>query len=107
MTIWTVPAAVIRIIDGDTVKLNLDLGWHIYLVSNVRVFGINSPELSTIEGKEAKAYLEGVLLAGSLVVFESRELDKYGRPLGSIRFGNIDVGALMIERGFAVPAFYR
>ena len=27
---WTVPATVVRVIDGDTIIVTLDLGWRVY-----------------------------------------------------------------------------
>lgn len=101
MTIWTVPAVVNRVVDGDTVNLTLDLGWHITLVSNVRLTHINSPELGEPGGAEAKAFLRDMLLPGSGVMFQSHSLDKYGRPLGAITFKEQDVATLMVTAGHA------
>lgn len=103
MTTWTVPATVLRVVDGDTVRLELDLGWHITLVANCRVIGINAPELSTLEGQAARAYAAQSLPVDAAVVFESKALDKYGRPLGHIRRGGVDFGQLMLAAGHAVP----
>jgi hypothetical protein len=30
LPVWTVPATVVRVVDGDTVIVNLDLGWRVY-----------------------------------------------------------------------------
>lgn len=100
---WTVPAAVMRVIDGDTVRLTLDLGWHTFRVENCRIARINAPELNTPEGKAAKAYAEERLPAGTAVTFVSRELDKYGRPLGDVIRNGVDFGAAMLAAGHAVP----
>jgi endonuclease YncB( thermonuclease family) len=91
-------------VDGDTVRLELDLGWHTYRVENCRIADINSPELSTDEGKAAKAYAQRLLPVDAEVTFVSKRLDNYGRPLGHIlgRAG-ADFGQAMVAAGHAVP----
>jgi micrococcal nuclease len=103
VTTWTVPATVLKVIDGDTMRLQLDLGWSIYRVERCRVAQINSPELSTDEGEAAKAYAEQLLPVGAPVTFVSKRLDNYGRPLGHILFGGRDFGQAMVAAGHAVP----
>lgn len=103
MTTWTVPATVLKITDGDTAHLLLDLGWSISLQARCRVAAINAPELSTPEGKAAKAYAETLLPLGTVVTFVSKRLDNYGRPLGHILWDGRDFGQAMIAAGHAVP----
>lgn len=56
-TVWTVPGIVTRVIDGDTVVANLDLGWSTWLIDrHIRLSGINCPEISTPEGVVARDY---------------------------------------------------
>lgn len=81
-------AVVREVIDGDTVRLDVDLGfrhWQHDMV--IRLFGVNAPEKSTPAGKLAKQWLQGYLPVGSRVVLESikDKADKYGgRWLGKI-----------------------
>jgi micrococcal nuclease len=103
---WTVPATVLRVVDGDTVELLLDLGWHIGYTARCRVIGINAPEMNTAEGVAAKAFAVDRLPVGAEVTFISRSLDKYGRPLGHIYIGADDFGYLMLTAGHAVPMTY-
>jgi endonuclease YncB( thermonuclease family) len=86
-TTWTVPATVVHVVDGDTVKLRLDLGWNIYLETNCRIDGIDTPELNTAAGKKARDWARGQLPPGAAVTYVSRQLDKYGRPLGQLLYG--------------------
>ena len=103
MTTWTVPATVARVVDADTLALVLDLGWHIALTTNARVAGIDAPELSTAEGKAARDYVRELLPAGAPVTFVSRQLDKYGRPLGSVALADgRDLATLLLQTGRAV-----
>ena len=102
MTTWTVPATILRVVDGDTIHLRLDLGWHISYEARARIIGINSPEMNTPAGMEAKAYAASLLPVGGLVRFTSHSLDKYGRPLGAITdIDGTDFGTEMVQAGHA------
>lgn len=104
MTTWTVPAQVMKVIDGDTFKLCLDLGWHITLITNVRVDGIDAPELSTAEGQSVKSFVSGLCPVGTWVTFTSNSLDKYGRPLGDIQLPDgQDLGETLLWLNYARP----
>lgn len=98
---WTVPASVLRVVDGDTMSLLLDLGWEISLRRNCRMSKMYAPELSTPEGKLAKAYAETLLLTGKEVMFVSHSLDKYGRPLGEIFIDGVSFNQAMVAAGHA------
>lgn len=101
---WRVPATVVRVVDGDTITLDLDLGWYLTLRRSCRIVGINAPERNTALGPAATAFLAELLPVGTEVIFTSTKLDKYGRPLGRIAHGVIDVSEEMIRAGWAVPA---
>lgn len=99
---WTVPAIVINVVDGDTIRLQLDLGWHVTYTARVRIAGINAPEMKTPEGIAAKQYAQSVLRSGDEVIFTSTSLDKYGRPLGHLIYGGArDFGEEMVLHGYA------
>lgn len=103
MTTWTVPATVLEVHDGDTVRCLCDLGWHISLTTPVRVAGVDAPELSTDAGKAARDFVVGLLPAGTLVTLVSHSLDKYGRVLGSVTLPDgRDLTAVLIEAGHGV-----
>ncbi|MBU0467608.1 MAG: hypothetical protein KKF78_11310 [Candidatus Omnitrophica bacterium] len=57
--LFTYAAEVIKIVDGDTLDLDIDVGFRLKLEHRVRFRGINCPEISTPEGQKAKAFLEG------------------------------------------------
>ncbi len=104
MTSWTYPAVVVRTVDGDTVRLNLDLGLHLYRTDNCRIAGINAPETSTPAGKAAAAYAAELLPPDARVTFTSERLEKYGRPLGRLVLADgRDFAAAMLGAGHAVP----
>jgi micrococcal nuclease len=84
---YTYKAEVIRVIDGDTVVLNIDLGFKIHHITPCRLAGINAPEMNAKDEKvraaavQSKEFLSGLLLEGMEVTIISKKLDKYGRPV--------------------------
>lgn len=105
MTIWVVPATVIRIVDADTIRCLLSLGWHVYREENCRISGVDAPERFTEAGIRASAWAAEQLPAGIPVTFTSRALDKYGRPLGAIGYGvpKQDYATALLAAGHARP----
>lgn len=98
---------VVHVIDGDTVEAEIDLGFDIWYRTPIRLARINAPELkgATREaGLAAGDYLEGLLAKGPLTVKTElrRERDKYGRVLGTIYAGEVDVCGDMVRAGHAV-----
>lgn len=113
MTVWTVPAQIVRVVDADTLAVVLDLGWHVSMGAKVRLAGCNAPELSTPAGREAKAFVERLLCDENgdwlPITVVSHSLDKYGRVLGTVRLdpaGNVgfDLTQALLAAGHAVPA---
>lgn len=106
------PARFVGLHDGDTLWLDIDLGFGEQLTAksfsgktqvSCRVFGINAPELSTEAGKEAKAYAETLLKPGDLVKLVSHGWDAYGgRYDGTVTLPDgTDFAARMVEGGHA------
>lgn len=112
MTEWTVPATIVRVVDGDTLDVVLDLGWKISYRAKVRLARCNAPEVSTLAGREAKQFVERVLCDENgdfrQIMVVSHSLDKYGRVLGSVAYSNgvstCDLAGVLILAGHAGPA---
>jgi len=87
-------AEVIRVVDGDTVIANVDVGFDMWKRCNIRLHGIDTPETRTRDlnekekGLDAKDRLIELLLEyDNKFVLESKGLDKYGRSLGVLWTG--------------------
>ena len=96
-------AKINRVIDGDTVNLTIDLGFRLTYTANCRLAGINAPEMKGItmaKGMAAKDYLED-LLGFAECTIDSKELDKYGRPVVVIWANGINVNIKMVTDGMA------
>jgi micrococcal nuclease len=105
--LYNYKATVVRVIDGDSVELTIDLGFTVKWKSTCRLYGINTPELNSkdlalrAKALEAKQCLIDKLPAGTVVFISSKELDKYGRPLVDIYCGELHLNQWLVDNGFA------
>jgi micrococcal nuclease len=109
---------VVKVIDGDTVDVDIDLGFGVTLRDErVRIMGIDTPESRTRDkvedlfGEAAKARLKELMKDGAkLITTENKHGEdmkgKFGRILGDFRAPNGDlVTDIMISEGHAVAYF--
>ena len=114
---------VTRVIDGDTVDVDIDLGFNEYKKDRVRLMGIDTPESRTRNLKEkalglkSKARLKELIASAPLInkkrgkkaVFLKTTKDgkgKFGRILGTILIGeDTDVCEVLINEGHARTYF--
>ena len=100
---------VVRVVDGDTIDLNIDLGFSLTKKERVRLAGIDTPESRTRDleekklGLEAKEFLERRLSDGvdSGLRVKTEKDGKYGRMLGWIYCGQMNINEEMVQRGYA------
>jgi micrococcal nuclease len=103
---------VTKIVDGDTIDVEIDLGFDISFSSRVRLAGIDTPESRTTDkmekalGLEAKAYLKKEIESAKTVVIKTEKMDsseKYGRILGWVFLdgSTVSMNEKMIEDGHA------
>lgn len=79
MTLYTYAATVVRVVDGDTARLDVSLGFRAWLRNeSFRLASCNARELDEPGGKEARDHLAELLPAGTAVVLRSVKADKYG-----------------------------
>lgn len=108
MSLYTYRCQLVRVIDGDTVEVTIDLGFHLSLQRPVRLKGINAPETkgeSKAAGEKAAAHLFALLVNRpglTIQTFLDKE-DKYGRVLGVFFDGDKNINAQMVMDGYAVP----
>jgi len=103
-------AKLLKVIDGDTVDLDIDLGFDVHLnPMRFRLAGINAPEKNAKNALEraaalaATTALEAMLKDAPLVVkTEKDSQEKYGRYLANIWVRTICVNVEMIRLGHAV-----
>ena len=112
---------VIKVVDGDTVDVDIDLGFGVTLTDErVRIMGIDTPESRTRDkvedlfGEAAKARLKVLMKdGGKLITTEDRKGEdmkgKFGRILGDFKVdynGEMKkVTEILTEEGHCVPYF--
>lgn len=101
---------IVEVIDGDTVKVDIDVGFNIWMNNLViRILGIDSPESRTHDpieksfGLLSKKRLEELLPANSTQIIKTTVDDKYGRILGDFIVDNESVSASLVRDAYAVP----
>lgn len=95
---------IIRVVDGDTVDVAVDLGFDIKLTARFRMLGINAPEKNTEAGKASAARLAELLPVGSDVVVQTikDKREKYGRYLGTFIVDKRDINKQMLDENLVV-----
>ena len=102
---------ILRVVDGDTVDVDIDLGFGIIMSNErVRIHGIDAPESRTRDlvekkfGLAAKERVLELLPEGSYQTIKTY-LDgkgKFGRILGNFLIANSTLTAILINEGHAV-----
>ena len=100
-----------RIIDGDTVDLDIDLGFWMTVSHRVRLKDINAAETRTLnleekaKGLVAKEWLEKELSREGEWIIETFKEDKYGRILGTLYLVGdpVTINERMLNEGIAQP----
>jgi hypothetical protein len=82
----TYKAFLDRVVDGDTLKVTLDLGFKIQHKEILRLAKINAPEIYTPEGKKASDALKEILEGVKFLIVKTNKTDIYGRYVADIFF---------------------
>ena len=107
---------ILRIVDGDTVDVDIDLGFGIWMhKERVRIMGIDTPESRTRDkvekkfGLASKARLKELMPVGSMQTLHTQidksgedKKGKFGRILGDFMIDTKFVTDIMINEGYAV-----
>ena len=106
---------IVKVIDGDTVDVDIDLGFGVWLKKErVRLFGIDTPESRTRDKEEkkfgllAKEYLKASLKKGTPILRTRKDkTGKFGRILGELLYidnedSYVNINEKMIEEAQAV-----
>ena len=105
-------ARITRVIDGDTVEAQVDLGFRVSLDVVLRLIGINAPEVHGPDrprGQAATRHLTELLQRltptdGRITVRTQKDLtEKYGRYLATLIAGEVNLNDRMVSDGHAVP----
>lgn len=98
---------VLKIIDGDTVDLSLDLGFYVMTIQRIRFDGLDTPELHSKDeterklAQEAKDFVTKWFEQNKDLVIKTKKDDKYGRMLGEIFCSGKSLNKTLVEMGYA------
>ena len=106
----------LKVIDGDTIDAEIDLGFDIKVKKRIRFMGINAPESRTRDleekarGLAAKDRVKQLLEGCENIQLKSHGVGKFGRCLGEIMLDKVDgsekltlvsLNELLIKEGHA------
>lgn len=104
---------VTRVIDGDTIDADIDLGFDISINKRIRLHGIDTPETRTrdkqekVRGLAAKKRLQQIVDEQSGILYlKSMDKGKYGRCVGILFEQDFDFDSVndkLLKEGHAVP----
>lgn len=108
-------ARCIRVVDGDTFDLCVDVGFHMTATCRFRLLGVNayemnsSDEVGRVLALQAKELAQITLMTGKEwpLVIRTQKADSFGRWLAEVEYS--DNGAmrsfsqLLLEKKLAVP----
>jgi len=103
---------ITKIIDGDTVDVDIDLGFDCWLrKQRIRLYGIDTPESRTRDKQEkryglaAKRFVMDFIPVGSSAILKTKEKGKYGRYLGDMKVGSKWLCKALLDNHHAVKYF--
>jgi micrococcal nuclease len=105
---------ILKVVDGDTVDVIIDLGFDVFLEKRVRMAGVNAPESRTrdleekAKGLKTKAWLIEKFNTDKQITIETsldNQYGKFGRVLGTFYIGDalLSVNLEMLTEGLARP----
>lgn len=102
-----------RVVDGDTIRGDVDLGFgFVQKNQEFRFTGINAPEIhgpSAAEGLKTKQYVSDLITGKEIVIVTKKDSkEKWGRFLAEIFYkdasGNyVSLNKELVDKGLAVP----
>ena len=105
-------ARVVRVVDGDTLDVDIEIGFNLTLRERVRLYGINAPEtrssdkIEKSKGMLAENFLVETLLdAQNYCKLDIHGSGKFGRPLADVFVDGVNINLLLIKKGHAVAYF--
>tara|TARA_A100001515_G_scaffold144015_1_gene146801 strand:- start:2304 stop:2627 length:324 start_codon:yes stop_codon:yes gene_type:complete len=101
-------ATVVKVYDGDTITVDIDLGFGIVLrKQKIRLYGVNTPEVRGEEkelGKKVRDLLREKILGETIIVKTIKDKKgKYGRWLGTIFHQEENINDWLLNEGHALP----
>ena len=115
--LYTYGAQVLRVIDGDTVWVEINCGFGVSIEEKLRLRGIDTPEIASAEGVVARLFAAERLKVGATIALTTSRSDLYDRYVADVFYlpeaadGDAatalaegrDLNRELIEEGLATP----
>lgn len=108
-------AQVIRVVDGDTLVVKIDIGFSTSVKKTLRVARVDAYETrlgkkttpaQKKKGLAGKAYLQTFIEGKEVEVTTFKDKGKYGRYIADVEYMDTDISDEMVRRGYAVYKKY-
>ncbi|MFF1711165.1 thermonuclease family protein [Streptomyces sp. NPDC058268] len=106
-------AKILNIVDGDTVDMEIDLGFEVTTHQRIRLYGINAAEKNTQDGRDARQFVVSwASVHGPVFTLDTVQTphgsdarEKYGRYLGTISAASASdsLNSALVIAGLAKP----
>lgn len=105
---WYLCREVVKVYDGDTFTLRLTLGFEITFTVQVRLLGIDTPEIRGDErerGLEVRDYVRLMLENAQEIIVNTYKdrTGKYGRYLAIVYVDGLNLNLHLLDEGLAEP----
>jgi micrococcal nuclease len=77
-------AEQLRVIDGDTLEVLIDLGFHSFTQQRIRLAQLNAPEITSASGRAARNFLTDLLTDAKTIVLQTHKADLHGRYVAHV-----------------------
>jgi micrococcal nuclease len=100
----------LKVVDGDTIDVEIDLGFDLTKKERVRLGGIDTPESRTRDleekklGLQAKDYLKSLIMNADKLIVRTEKDGKFGRMIGYLYMNpdaTVSLNQMLIDEGFA------
>ena len=104
-------AKLLKVIDGDTIDVLIDLGFDVWVKARLRLYGINTPESRTRDKEEKKLGLQAKHIVETYLtedlIITTKEKGKYGRYLAVVYPSDksLSINNYLLKLGLAKPYF--
>lgn len=104
-TVWLFPCSLVQVVDGDTVDLDIDVGFYLRARVRVRLMGVDAPEkrkATMLSARASELWLRERLQGQDLLV-RTYKSDAFGRWLADLFIvgSSVSINRQMIDSGKA------
>lgn len=99
---WNYRGKVVKVVDGDTIDVSLDLGFKVWHEVRLRLARIDTPEVGQPGATEATERVRLLVPVGSGVVVATAKGDRYGRWISEVTTPDgLNVSDVLLHEGLA------